>query len=234
MVMSEWMPSKTILIIVCNSNCIYCPLDCKSEDIKYRLLPILKNMVEDQLINDACLFNWGGGEPTICSEFEQIAEFLHSKYLRQAINSSGIVFSQTILEGLKDGSMSVQISPDSGTKETYTKIKRQSNFDLVWENIKKYALYPDMLFVKYIFFAPSANEIDVREFIKRCIDAGVKIIVIDCESSSANNPNSKFGNITQEILNLALLMKHLAIENNISYQLSYQWKEEHRRFIEEN
>ena len=218
----------------CNSDCIYCFLKCKSEDIKYHLLPILKNMVEEEYINDACLFNWGGGEPTICSEFEQIASYLHSRYLRQAINSSGIVFSETILEGLKDGSMSIQISPDSGTKETYEVIKRQSNFDLVWNNIKRYAKYPDMLFVKYIFFSLSANENDVRQFIQRCAESGVKIIVIDCESSSANNPNSPFGNITQDILNLAVLMKHLAIENGITYQLSYQWQETHRNFIEEN
>ncbi len=218
----------------CNSNCIYCPLEHKTEDIKYRLLPILKQMTDMNLIHNTCLFNWGGGEPTICSEFEEIASFLHSHYLRQAINSSGIVFSQTIFDGLKDGSMSIQISPDSGTEETYFKIKRQNNFYTVWENIKKYAQYPDMLYVKYIFFSMSANENDVRQFMTRCIEAGVKIVVIDCESGSANNPESQFGCITQEILDLAVLMKHIAVDNGIKYELSYQWRNEHREYIEAN
>ncbi len=216
----------------CNSNCIYCAIGRKTEDIKYRLLPIIKQMIKQKTINDNCLINWGGGEPLLCSEFEQIAKFFHKNKIRQAINSSGIEFSNVILDGLKDGSMSIQISPDAGTEETYKKIKRQDNFYRVWENIKKYAQYPDMLFVKYIFFSMSANENDVRQFIEKCKKAGVKHIVIDCESNSANNPRSPFGNITDEIINLAILMKKLAIENNIAYEISYQWRDEHKQMIE--
>ncbi len=216
----------------CNSNCVYCAIGRKTLDINYRLLPILKDMVKQKLIDKSCLFNWGGGEPTICSEFEEIASFLHKNGFRQAINSSGIEFSQTILEGLKDGSMSIQISPDAGTEETYSKIKRQNNFNKVWENIKKYAQHPDMLFVKYIFFLLSANENDIRKFIEKCIECGVKNIVIDCESNSVSNPNCRFGKITPEIVELAVLMKKLAIENNIKYEISYQWSEENKKIIE--
>lgn len=217
----------------CNSNCVYCAIGRKTEDISYKLLPLLKDMVKENLIDKSCLFNWGGGEPTICSEFEDISSFLHQNGFRQAINSSGIEFSQTILEGLKDGSMSIQISPDSGTEETYSKIKRQNNFNKVWENIKKYAQYPDMLFVKYIFFSLSANELDIRKFIEKCIEYKVKNIVIDCESNSVSNPRKPFGEITLEIVNLAILMKKLAIENNIKYEISYQWSEENKKIIEE-
>ncbi len=218
----------------CNSNCIYCGIRHKTEDIRFKLLPVLKQIIKQKMISKDVLFNWGGGEPTLCSEFEEIAKYLHSYNFRQAVNSSGIIFSQTILDGMKDGSMSIQISPDSGTEETYFKIKRQNNFNKVWENIKKYAQAPNMLFVKYIFFSVSANENDVREFIKKCVEAGVKNIVIDCESNSANNPYSPFGNITPEIIELAVLMKHLAQQNNIKYEISYQWRQEHKKFIEEN
>jgi len=218
----------------CNSNCVYCAIGRKTEDIQYNLLPILKQMINQKMINNSCLFNWGGGEPTMCSEFEGLAQYIHENNIRQAINSSGIIFSETILNGLKDGSMSIQISPDSGTEETYVKIKRQNNFNKVWENIKKYAQYPDMLFVKYIFFSYSANENDVRKFIEKCVESGVKNIVIDCESNSANNPKSIFGNITPEIINLAILMKNLAKENNLNYQISYQWRQEHKEIIESN
>ncbi len=238
-IVPEYKPQKNITFLTinhftkCNSNCIYCGIGRKTEDIKYRLMPILKEMVKQNMIADNCLFNWGGGEPTMCSEFEEIANFLHKNNFRQAINSSGIIFSRTILEGLKDGSMSIQISPDSGTEETYLKIKRRNNFNKVWENIKKYALYPDMLFVKYIFFSMSANENDIRQFINKCVESGVKNIVIDCESNSANNPKiSRFGAITNEIIDLAILMKHLAIENNIKYDISYQWRENHKKLIE--
>ena len=216
----------------CNSDCIYCAINKKTEDIKYPLLPTIKQMVKDKMFNENCLINWGGGEPTMCSEFEEIADFFHKNKIRQAINSSGIIFSNTILDGLKDGSMSIQISPDSGTEETYRKIKRQNNFHKVWENIEKYAQHPDMLFVKYIFFSYSADENDIREFIKKCTECGVKHIVIDCESRSATAPIKPFGEITDEIVNLAILMKKLAIENNIQYEISYQWQDKHRITIE--
>lgn len=216
----------------CNSNCVYCGIGRKTEDIKYKLLPIIKQMVKNKIINNSCLFNWGGGEPTICSEFEEIANFLHKNKLRQAINSSGIEFSNTILEGLKDGLMSIQISPDAGTEETYKRIKRQNNFNKVWENIAKYAQFPDMLFVKYIFFSWNANENDVKLFIQKCIESKVKNIVIDCESNSVNNSRSPFGKINNEIVQLAILMKKLAIQNNINYQISYQWREEDKIRIE--
>lgn len=216
----------------CNSNCVYCGIRQKTQDIRYHLLPVIKQMVKDKMFNENCLINWGGGEPTMCSEFEEIAEFFHKNKIRQAVNSSGIIFSNTILEGLKDGSMSIQISPDSGTEETYKKIKRQNNFNKVWENIAKYAQYPDVLFVKYIFFSMSANETDVRKFIKKCIECGVKNIVIDCESTSVTSPVKPFGKITQEIVDLAILMKKLAIENGLKYEVSYQWKDEHKTMIE--
>ena len=61
---------------------------------------------------------------------------------------------------------------------------------------------------------------------------GVKHIVIDCESNTANNPNSVFGHITEEMINLAVLMKNLAVENNIAYEISYQWPEKYKKQIE--
>jgi len=218
----------------CNSNCVYCGIGRKTEDIRYRLLPLIKQMAEQKMFNKSCLINWGGGEPTICSEFEDIASFFRKNGIRQAVNSSGIKFSPVIWDGLKDNSMSIQISPDSGTEETYVKIKRQNNFNKVWENIRKYAVFPDMVFVKYIFFSFSANETDIRKFIEKCVQAGVKNIVIDCESNSVNNPRSPFGPITEDIVKYAVLMKHLAVKNGIKYQISYQWREEHRKYIEEN
>lgn len=216
----------------CNSNCVYCDVGNTMNNVNLELLPILAQMKKENMIDSSVLFNWGGGEPTLCNEFEQIAKFALSNKYRQAVNSSGIIFSHTILDGLKDGSISIQISPDAGTSETYQKIKRQNNFNTVWENIKRYAQYPDMLFVKYIFFSLSANEYDVREFINKCIDSGVKHIVIDCESNTAHNPKSIFGSITENMVNLAILMKDLAIANNIGYEISYQWPVEHKKKIE--
>lgn len=144
----------------CNSDCIYCiygDIVNKSTKRPYKMLPILKQMFEKNLISPNCLINWGGGEPTVYEEFPALVEFLRKKGIRQAVNSSGITFSPEVWDGLKDGSVSIQISPDSGSAENYFKIKRRYRFDDVWKNIEKYSAFPDMLFVKYIFFSMTAD-----------------------------------------------------------------------------
>ncbi len=224
--------------IKCNCECIYCAysniVNTPAAEKTYRLFPIAEQLIKEKQISPSCLINWGGGEPLLCGEFTELVRLFHEHKIRQAVNSSGVIFSQDVLNGMKDNSMSIQISPDSGDSEQYFKIKKRHYFDVVWENIAKYAQYPDMLFVKYIFFSYTADEKQVRLFIDNCVKAGVKNIVIDCESKSVNNPECEFGGINADIVNLAVLMKHLAAENNIKYQISYQWKEEHRKFIENN
>lgn len=220
----------------CNCSCVYCVYGDyvnKTDKTPNKILPVIKKMFDKNMINECCLINWGGGEPTIYPEFEQLAAFFRQNKIHQAVNSSGVVFSKEISDGMKDNSMSIQISPDAGTAQTYAMIKRVDKFDIVWSNIAKYALFPDMLFVKYIFFSLNSDENEVRKFIEKCIETGVKNIVIDCESSSANDENCKFGRITEETVNLAILMKNLAIENNLNYQISYQWRSEHREMIEQ-
>lgn len=217
---------------ICNSDCIYCSCTVKEYDNSYPLIPIFKRFLKYGLINENTLINWGGGEPVICSEFDKCASFFINKKIKQNINSSGIKFSKFILEGMKNDLISVQISPDAGTPETYKAIKRQNGFDKVWENIEKYAKYPDKLVVKYIIFSMNSNENDIRKFIEKCINAKIKKIVIDSEHYSSNGENSPFGKIGEQELNMAILLKKLAIENNIEYSISHQWIPAHREIIE--
>ena len=172
----------------CNSNCIYCGIRHKTQDIRFHLLPVLKQIIKLKMINKEVLFNWGGGEPTLCSEFEDIAKYLHSFNFRQAINSSGILFSQIILDGMKDGSMSIQISPDAGTEETYFKIKRQNNFNKVWENIKRYAkANPKLLKVKFILY-PNVNDTyeEIDKWFEEVVKNGVKAVSLSVEQDWYN------------------------------------------------
>ena len=48
----------------CNSNCIYCFIKNKTHDINYELLPIIKQLKQQNMISKNVLINWGGGEPT--------------------------------------------------------------------------------------------------------------------------------------------------------------------------
>ena len=67
----------------CNSNCIYCAIHNKIFNPKYKLLPVIEKLVKQNMINKDCLINWGGGEPVICTEFKQLADFFHKNKIQK-------------------------------------------------------------------------------------------------------------------------------------------------------
>lgn len=210
----------------CNSKCVYCDSYSSSQGSFYNLLPVIKRMHYLNMFSNATFFHWGGGEPLIYKEFDTIAEFVINNNYRQLINSSGLKFSEHIVEGLKQKTLSLRISPDAGTSLTYLKVKGQKGFDIVWGNIKKYCQYPDNVFVKYIVFSYNSNEDEIKLFMQKCLECGVKNIIISVEASSLNN--SRFGEIGDNEVNAAKLMKKIAIENSINfeYESIWQWDKE--------
>ncbi len=207
----------------CNSYCIYCGIDNKSRKEYTPILEVIKRLDDSNLISENVLFNWGGGEPTLCPEFDDILDFLYSKNYRQAVNSSGIIFSEKILEGMKKRLISIQISPDAGTRETYQTIKKQDNFSKVWENIKKYSAYPEELFVKYIVFSMNSDKNEIEKFVEMCKNYDVKNIVVDCEFNSMHGNQSLFGKISEKEIQAAKLLKKLAEDAGINISISHQW-----------
>lgn len=209
----------------CNSKCIYCDVWENSKSYYYNIVPTLEKLGNQGHLSEECLFAWGGGEPLIFKDFNKIYDFILSKGYHQLVNSSGIVFSEKILQGLKKKKIQFQISPDAGLKETYKKIKRQDNFDRVWENIAKYCQYPENVTIKYIIFSLNSSEENINAFIKKCVEANVKNIEISAEVNSVWGCKKDWGHgalSDNEIKAAALLIK-LAQENGINYRVSSIW-----------
>lgn len=180
--------------ISCNSNCIYCStkndkINCREEQV-YDVLPILKDMSDKNILRGTpdSLIDFGGGEVSILEEFEDIFDLLVSKGFKNfTVNSSGIKYSKVIEKGLKMGVINLVISPDSGTKKTYEKIKRVPCFNNVYQNIKEYCSVLNkenahLVKVKYIIipgYNDSVKEIDA--WLKKCKKIGVKSVLLDLE-----------------------------------------------------
>ena len=82
----------------CNCNCIYCYTHEDKE--KYNSKPdipvfdYLKKLVKTHKLSKNCQIEFGGGEPVICSEFEDIMElFINNNFKSIKIHSSGIKYS---------------------------------------------------------------------------------------------------------------------------------------------
>ena len=177
----------------CNSRCIYC---CTNEvpehllNLRYDVYSVIKDLFERGKIkaSNRALVTFLGGEPTIFPEFEDLVHiFLEHDFQQIKVHSSGIICSKAVLKGLEAGAVSIVISPDSGTREMFKKIKRVDCFDKVWANTKSYktAAKEDRLVeVKYIIM-PDVNDdkAEIDLWFDKIVECGVKYIACDVEQN---------------------------------------------------
>ncbi len=177
--------------VACNSKCTYC-YEVQNrkifEKIKpYNTVPVIKEMIEKKILRPGGEVSFGGGEPTIAPEFEELINLLTENGFRNMrIHSSGIKFSPAIENAIRKGVLNVVISIDSGCDKTYKKVKNVNAYKKVLENMKKYAEANKhgygLMTSKYIII-PNVNdnrkEIDM--WIDSVIKAGGKWLALDIE-----------------------------------------------------
>ena len=206
-------------IAKCSCNCIYCVYTYYDEKKKafyntrkyYDIKPILVDLRNKNLISDDLVLLIGGGECTEFSkgELEWLIYFSTFYNGKIQILSSGINYSKAIEYILKSGNVELSISPDSGTKEMYEKIKRVKTFDQVWKNIKDYINASQnntkaRIEVKYIII-PNFNDNlkEVKAFINKVRETNCKNIHVDIEHYwYAQNRDKPVPNNIKEIVTL--------------------------------
>lgn len=177
--------------VQCNSKCTYCyEVQNKTlfDKIKpYNSVPVVREMIERKILRPGGEVAFGGGEPTIAPEFENLIELLiESGFKNMRIHSSGIKFSPAIEHAIKKGVLNVVISIDSGCSKTYKTVKRVNAYNKVLENMKKYAQANTnsygLMTSKYIII-PNVNdnrkEIDM--WIESVQKVGGKWLALDIE-----------------------------------------------------
>lgn len=190
----------------CNSKCIYCfeaqhPEEFKFSHKPYSVLPIIKEMLKKNILRRGGSIHFGGGEPTLLPEFEDIIRLLLDyKFYDLRVHTSGIKYSPILERGIREGRLRVIVSVDAGCAETFAKIKQVPVYDKVRENIQKYAqaqidrrhaLTPDYYMdgkicacTKFIVI-PGINDTieEVENWIKSDVEAGIYTSIIDLEEN---------------------------------------------------
>ena len=209
----------------CNCNCIYCYTAHNKKEFnayrEYSIYPIIKDMFKKGLIkktNESCLC-FGGGEPTLLKDFDKLLDiFIKNGANNIRINSSGIKYSKGIEKGLKQGKISIVISLDAGTNETYKRIKQVDCYNKVWENIRKYSkANPDLTKVKYILY-PGVNDnyYEINKWFEEIVKNNVKSICISIEQDYYNTHQNNFPSKVYEQLNY---MQKRAKELNLNLEI---------------
>ncbi len=206
----------------CNSNCIYCGVQTNKPKTQNNVLRPIKELIKSGKFKNNGEITFQGGEPTILKEFEELLKIFTKQGSKIRIHSSGILFSRAIREGLKKGTVTVVISPDSAERETYKKIKRTDKSDKVWNNIKHYRknLKDEIaanVKVKYIII-PGINDSfeQITEFLKKIKEYNIKSIIVDIEYTYANR-NIK--NISPHIYIIMDYIENFTKINNLEYNL---------------
>ena len=200
----------------CNSRCIYCYIPDMQNKPHKPILSSIKNLIDKNYFKDIGEITFQGGEPTIMEEFEDLINLFLQTNTKIRIHSSGILYSKAVENGLKDGRISIVISSDSGTKETYEKIKKVPCFDKVCENLKKYASCltennKNAVKAKYIIvpgYNDSIEEIDNWLNIVRI--SNVKSIIVDFEYRYASD---NINNVSQHMYMLLDYIEQKTKEN---------------------
>jgi tetratricopeptide (TPR) repeat protein len=179
----------------CNQKCDYCFLAIAHFEMPayyYMAEPGVDSLLaNDWLAPDAYVL-WGGGEPTVSREFPSLAAKLFATGCRFNIYSNATRAMPVLLEALRQGRCHFVTSIDSGTPETFYRIKYQSDhpveiqgrpaYEVVWDTIGQYAAAgPDTVVVKYIFTLKNLAEEEITGFIARCVAHKVTRILLVAE-----------------------------------------------------
>lgn len=204
LLLTPWVP--------CNSNCIYCDAPRDQEVLKntkmYKVLPVVKDMIKNNILKKDGIIDFAGGEPTIYPEFEALLhEFIKNKFQKIIIHTNAIKKSNSIIKGLKKGCVRILVSIDAGTKEMHRKVKQVDSYDKVWANLKEYAKHQpkdsDFVKAKYII-VPGLNDTkeEINLWLEKCKETGIKSVVLNLDFRWIMD------NVDKDLLNLYNLMKH--------------------------
>lgn len=174
----------------CNCNCIYCYTEADKKFFNanktYNIYPVIKDMIDNKILSKNATITFGGGEPTILQEFEELVYLLLDYDVYNIrIHSDGIKYSPAIEKGLKLGKITLITSVDSSSQKVYEQVKQVPCFDKVWENLARYAKTKNGLIrTKYVLI-PGVNDSlkEVKNWLQKTYDAGIKHIAFDIEDN---------------------------------------------------
>lgn len=206
----------------CNCNCIYCHTHNKKDIYNtkknYDFLPILKDMIDKNLLLRGGHVSFGGGEVCLLKEFEECLKiFLDYDYFIR-IHSGCMDYSKVIEDGLRQGKVDLIVSVDAGTEEMHVRIKEVKTFDRVWNNLTQYAKIQNnkgLVKVKYIVI-PGVNDTkeEINIWLDKCVECGIGYVIQEIESQwfYANREN-----IPQYIYDLFAYTRQLANDKGLVY-----------------
>ncbi len=146
--------------LACNLRCTHC-LSSSGEPAKDELTTAEALDLVDQ-VDRARVFqiNFGGGEPFMRPDFEQILEACHSKGIMTCISTNGTLLNaERVARLAKSRLVAIQVSMDGARRETCDTIRGEGVFDAAIEAVKLLAATKIPASINTVLTAQNADEI---------------------------------------------------------------------------
>lgn len=196
--MGVWDRDRRIRVLAispcypCQLSCIYCDLPTNAKYInegnnreyaKYAERMDIEELVrafeEEGRLQPSCPIEISCGEITISPNKEKLLKAVE-KYPLQ-IFTNAIIFDEQIAELASRMGSCLNVSIDSGTRESYKTVKGMDAFEKVCENLRKYRVRGCHLLLKYIILPENNNELDINGFISLCKELEPISVSISCD-----------------------------------------------------
>jgi len=215
----------------CNFKCIYCSAAQTNRWVKlkdadgpttYDVIKQFSEMSPFSEMGNKFTVTFANGELCANIHFDEIIDILLKTGWRVELLSNLSIYREKLTELLQSGNVKhVITSLDSGTRETFKKIKQNDRFDTVVENLRRYPFDKTRLQMKYLFLEGiNDNEQDVDEFYEIAKEVGA-VIQLSTDSKTNKNPfteNEQMRKLTLRIINRAKAdgLSVVADANNIN------------------
>ncbi|MDR0498324.1 MAG: radical SAM protein [Holophagales bacterium] len=138
----------------CNFNCFYCVHGLNYEKKGYgrrdeldNILEILQYFAKNE---DLHFLNYAAAEITISPYRAEILKLLKENKWRGVFNSNASCYIEELKDLLSEKDFYLLVSLDSGTPDTFAKLKGVDAFHKVVDNLKKYASSGGLIRLKYV------------------------------------------------------------------------------------
>ncbi|MCL2185400.1 MAG: radical SAM protein [Treponema sp.] len=152
----------------CNMKCIYCSflnINNKNDIFNYSLMDIF-NFLSFNFNSDDLFITYGCGEITVSPYYKYIMNIWEKKNWCGRLITNALIFKDEISKLLKQKRISLNVSLDAGTEDTYFKIKGVNYFSKNIKTLKKYSEMDGNIELKYILLNNlNDNETDIFEFL---------------------------------------------------------------------
>ena len=137
----------------CNFKCFYCSPSFnygkKYEEQGENILDVIRYFADNE---DVSHMYYAAGEITVSPCRLQTIKLLKENHLNGEVFTNGYIYLEELKELIDERNMILNVSIDSGTAETFAKIKGVDGFETVIKNLENYTLSGGGVRLKYIVF----------------------------------------------------------------------------------